>query len=74
MRPTFDKRDNKRILTNQKLYSTIFKILSSGSDPFVALALFSPPLASSTKTDQSWPLNPIATPKSSIKSKKAIRA
>jgi hypothetical protein len=26
-RPTFDKRDNKRFLTNQKLYSTIFKIL-----------------------------------------------
>jgi hypothetical protein len=28
-KPTFDKRDNKRVLTNQKLYSTIFKILSS---------------------------------------------
>jgi hypothetical protein len=26
-RPTFDKRDNKRVLTNQKLYSIIFKIL-----------------------------------------------
>jgi tetrahydromethanopterin S-methyltransferase subunit C len=24
--PTFDTRDNKRVLTNQKLYSTIFKI------------------------------------------------
>jgi hypothetical protein len=59
-RPTFDKRDNKRVLTNQKLYSTIFKIsqvvadpfIASQvvADPFIALALFSPHLASSTKT------------------------
>ena len=26
-KPTFDKKDNKRVLTKQKLYSTIFKSL-----------------------------------------------
>jgi hypothetical protein len=51
-KPTFDKRDNKWILTNQKLYSTIFKNLSIllfskisqvVADPFIALAfIFSP--------------------------------
>jgi hypothetical protein len=42
-RPTFDKRDNKRVLTNQKLYSTIFKISQVVADPFIALAfIFSP--------------------------------
>jgi hypothetical protein len=55
-RPTFDKRDNKRVLTNQKLYSTIFKFSQVVVDPFLALALFSPPLASSTKTGSSLAL------------------
>ena len=42
-KPTFDKRDNKRVLTNQKLYSTIFKISQVVADPFIALAfIFSP--------------------------------
>jgi hypothetical protein len=42
-RPTFDKRDNKRVLTNQKLYSTIFKISQVVADPFIALDfIFSP--------------------------------
>jgi hypothetical protein len=42
-RPTFDKRDNKRFLTNQKLYSTIFKGSQVVADPFIALAfIFSP--------------------------------
>jgi hypothetical protein len=42
-RPTFDKRDNKRVLTNQKLYSTIFKISQVVVDPPIALAfIFSP--------------------------------
>jgi hypothetical protein len=36
-RPTFDKRDNKRVLTNQKLYSTIFKISQVVADPFIPL-------------------------------------
>jgi hypothetical protein len=41
--PTFDKRDNKRVLTNQKLYSTIFKTSQVVADPFIALAfIFSP--------------------------------
>jgi hypothetical protein len=42
-RPNFD---NKSILTNQKFYSKISQV---EADPF-ALALFSPPLALSTKT------------------------
>jgi hypothetical protein len=37
-RPTFDKRDNKRDLTNQKLYSTVFKISQVVADPFITLA------------------------------------
>ena len=42
-RPTFDKRDNKRDLTNQKLYSTVFKISQVVADPFITLAfIFSP--------------------------------
>jgi hypothetical protein len=45
-RPNFD---SKSILTNQKFYSTLFKISQVVADPF-ALALFSPPLALSTKT------------------------
>ena len=41
--PTFDKRDNARVLTNQKLYSTIFKSSQVVADPFIALAfIFSP--------------------------------
>ena len=42
-KPTFDKRDNKRVLTNQKLYSTIFKVSQVVADPSIALAfIFSP--------------------------------
>jgi hypothetical protein len=47
-KPTFDKRDNTRVLTNQKLYSTIFTISQVTisqvvADPFIALAfIFSP--------------------------------
>jgi hypothetical protein len=86
------KRDNEGVLTNQKLYSAIFKILKwshnqlfspqedkkrqQGSfdkpkalfcyfqnsqvvaDPFIALALFSLPLASSTKTGSILALEP----------------
>jgi hypothetical protein len=38
-----NKRDNKKVLTNQKLYSTIFKISQVVADPFIALAfIFSP--------------------------------
>jgi hypothetical protein len=44
-RPNFD---SKSILTNQKFYSNLFKISQVVADPF-ALALFSPPLALSTK-------------------------
>jgi hypothetical protein len=39
-KPTFD---NKRVLTNPKLYSTIFKNSQVVADPFIALAfVFSP--------------------------------
>jgi hypothetical protein len=42
-KPTFDKRDTKRVLINQKLYSTIFTISQVVADPFIALAfIFSP--------------------------------
>jgi hypothetical protein len=42
-KPTLDKRDNKRVLTKQKLYSTIFKVSQVVADPFIALAfIFSP--------------------------------
>jgi hypothetical protein len=45
------------------------------ADPFIALALFSPPLASSTKTGSILALEPhCLTKKSSIKNNKAIRA
>jgi tetrahydromethanopterin S-methyltransferase subunit C len=41
-RPTFDTRDNARVLTKQKLYSS-FKISQVVADPFIALAfIFSP--------------------------------
>jgi hypothetical protein len=45
-----DKRDNATVLTNQKLYSTIFKISQVVADPSIALAFIFSPLASSTKT------------------------
>jgi hypothetical protein len=73
-RPTFDKRDNKRFLTNQKLYSTFFQNSQVVADPFIALALFSPLWHKAPKRDQSWPKNPIASPKSSIKSKKGNKS
>jgi hypothetical protein len=43
------------------------------ANPFIALALFSPLWHQAPKRDQFWPSNPIASPKSSTKSKKAIR-
>ena len=73
-KPTFDKRDNKRVLTNQKLYSTIFKICQVVADPFIALAfIFSPFGIKHQNGINCWPFNPIASPKSSTKSKQAIR-
>jgi hypothetical protein len=74
------KRDNKRVLTNQKLYSTIFKSrqtksstllfsnLSSGSWSIYCFGLYFLPLwHQAPKRDQSWPKNLIASPKSSIR-------
>jgi hypothetical protein len=43
------------------------------ADP-VALALISPLWHEAPKRDHFWPFNPIAAPKMSIKSKKAIEA
>ena len=57
-RPTFDKRDNKRILISQKALFYYFQNSQVVADPFVALALFSPPLASSTKTGSILALKP----------------
>jgi hypothetical protein len=54
-RPNFD---SKSILTNQKSYSTLFqKISQAVADP-IAFALFSPPLALSTKTGSILALKP----------------
>jgi hypothetical protein len=56
--------------TNQKLYSTVFKISQVVADPFITLAfIFSPFGIKHQKWDQSWPFNPFASPKSSMKSK-----
>jgi hypothetical protein len=46
------------------------------ADPFVALALFYflPLWHQAPKQDQSWPFNPIASPKSSTKSKKGNKS
>ena len=69
-RPTFDKRDNARVLTNQKLYPC-FQSFSSGSWSIYCFGLYFLPLwHQAPKQDQSWPFNPIASPKSSTKSKR----
>jgi hypothetical protein len=62
---------NKSILTKQKLYSIIFQNSQVVADPFIALALFSPPLASSIKTGSTLALlTPLPHQKSSTKSKR----
>jgi hypothetical protein len=69
-KPTFDKRDNKRVLTKQKLYFTIFKISQVVADPFIALAfIFSPFGIKHQNRINLGPFNPIVSPKSSIKIK-----
>jgi hypothetical protein len=66
---SFWHKRHERVLTNQKLYSTIFKVSQVVADPFIALALYFLPLwHQAPKRDQSWPFNPIASPNSSIKS------
>jgi hypothetical protein len=72
-KPTFDKRDNKEFWQTKSsiLY---FQNLSSGSWSIYRFGLYFLPLwHQAPKQDQSWPLNPIASPKSSTKSIKAIR-
>jgi hypothetical protein len=59
-----------------QLLQTLFYYFQNSqvvANPFVALALFSPPLALSAKTGSILALKPIASPKSSNKSTKAIR-
>ena len=69
-KPTFDKRDNKRVLTKQKALFHYFQNFSSGSWSIYCFGLYFLPLwHQAPKRDQSWPFNPIASPKSSIKSK-----
>ena len=71
-KPTFGNRDNKRqkLLTKQKLYSTIFKIFQVVADPFIALAfIFSPFGIKHQNGINLGPFNPIASPNFSIKSK-----
>ena len=69
-KPPFDKRHNKRVLTKQKALFFYFQNLSSGSWSIYCFGLYFLPLwHQAPKRDQSWPFNPIASPKSSIKSK-----
>jgi uncharacterized membrane protein YqaE (UPF0057 family) len=72
--PQETKLCNKSILTKTNILLYYFQKFTSGWLIHVALALISPPLALSTKTGLSWPFNPIASPKMSIKSKKAMKA
>jgi hypothetical protein len=61
---------NKRVLTNQKLYSTVFKISQVVADPFIALAfIFSPFGIKHQNGINLGPFNPIASLKSATKSK-----
>ena len=69
-KPTFDKRHNERVLTKQKALFCYFQNLSSGSWSIYRFGLYFLPLwHQAPKRDQSWPFNPLASPKSSIKSK-----
>jgi tetrahydromethanopterin S-methyltransferase subunit C len=55
-------------LTNQKLYSTIFKVSQVVADPSIALAfIFSPFGIKHQNGINLGPFNPIAAPKSSIR-------
>jgi tetrahydromethanopterin S-methyltransferase subunit C len=68
-------RETTKDLTNQKLYSTVFKISQVVADPFIALAfIFSPFGIKHQNGINLGPFNPIASPKSSNKSTKAIRS
>jgi hypothetical protein len=51
-RPTFDKRDNKRFLTNKELYSTIFKNSQVVANPFILWPYFLPLWHQAPKRDQ----------------------
>jgi hypothetical protein len=44
------KRDKQEYFDKQKTLTLLFQNSQVVADPFLALALFSPPLASSTKT------------------------
>jgi tetrahydromethanopterin S-methyltransferase subunit C len=65
-----DKRDNARVLTNQKLYSTIFKISQVVADPVIALAFIFSPFG--IKHQNGINLGPL-TPLPSNKNTKAMR-
>ena len=49
-RPTFDNKRQTRVFWQTKTLTLLFQNSQVVADPFLALALFSPPLASSTKT------------------------
>jgi hypothetical protein len=49
-RPTFDNKRQTRVFWQIKTLTLFFQNSQVVADPFLALALFSPPLASSTKT------------------------
>jgi hypothetical protein len=68
-KPTFDTRDMKEFWQT-KSFTLLFSNLSSGGWSIYCFGLYFLPLwHQAPKRDQFWSFNPIASPKSSIKSK-----
>jgi hypothetical protein len=57
-KPTFDKKSQQEYFDKTKALFYYFQNSQVVADPFIALALFSPPLASSTKTGSILALEP----------------
>jgi hypothetical protein len=64
------KETIREFCQNKRLYSTIFKISQVVADPFIALAFIFSPFGIKHQNGINFgPFNPIASPRSSIKSK-----
>jgi hypothetical protein len=64
----FWQKDNARVLTKQKALLYYFQNFLSGSWSIYCFGLYFLPLwHQAPKRDQSWPFNPIASPKSSMR-------
>jgi hypothetical protein len=75
-RPTFDNKKQTRVFwqTTKKTLTLLFSKFTGGSWPISCFGPYFLPLwHQAPKRDQLWPFNLIASPKSSTKSKKAIR-